>query len=99
MSGWPEGWSLERVRADPWAGVVEEVPCDGVYVVIQMGLAAGPNDYLEVTPQLVLLFGDYALVRPEGEDVWLMGLYNPDDQSVACWGEVGTDLGAAIRGL
>ena len=29
--------------------------------------------------QLVLRFGNYCLVRPAGEDEWMMGLFDPSD--------------------
>jgi hypothetical protein len=79
-------------------GDVQEMSND-FYVVVQTGSAAGPAAYVEVTPQLVLRFGDYALVRPVGEDEWLMGMFDRDEASISCWGWVGSDLGAAIDGL
>ncbi len=100
MSGWPEGWSLERIQAEGWVNDVQELPNDGVYVVVQIAPTGHRStDYIQVTPQLVLRLGNYCLVRPANEEVWLMGHYDAEDQSIACWGEVGTDLGAAIEGL
>jgi len=99
MGGWPDGWSIERVRDLGW-GQVEELPLDDVFVVVQVapnGLRT--NDYEPVIPQLILRFGNYCLVRPVDEDEWIMGSFDPADSSIACWGTVGDDLEKAIHGL
>jgi len=99
VSAWPDGWSIERVRAVA-QGDAEEIPGDTAFVVVQVGSGAdSSNDYERVMPQLVLVFGTYALVLPVGEEEWMMGMFDPSDSSIACWGTVGEDLEQAILGL
>lgn len=88
----PPGWSVERFAALGAPGV--RVLANDCPVIVEVG--DGPPERIEAA--VVLVCGDYCLVRDSSEPEWYMGRLGTDG-AVTCWASYGDDLEAAIRAL
>jgi hypothetical protein len=91
-TGLPDGWTIERVRAESEDSEAEPLSLERFVVVELFGQA----DYAQLQPEVILSFHGLCLVLAEGE--WFMGQLDTDG-SIVCWASYGSELGRAIRGL
>ncbi len=84
----PDGWTLERVRA------VAQSPTATWGDRSAPTSWEGESDLVETTT--VLAFDDYVIVL-EREGTWAMG--DLRDGGITLWGDYGSDLERALRGL
>ncbi len=92
MWGLPQGWDLDRVRAESGNPGAEVLDPEGRLVVLDTGAA----DYEPIMPRTIIRFSGVCLVLDDTD--WHMGSLE-EDGSIICWGSYGADLGAAIAAL
>ncbi len=92
MSALPEGWDLDRVRAESGDSAAEVLDPEGRLVVLDTGAA----DYEVMNPRTIIRFSGVCLVL-DGTD-WYMGSLE-EEGPIICWGSYGADLGGAIAAL
>ncbi|WP_233289058.1 hypothetical protein [Kitasatospora sp. MBT63] len=91
-AGLPDGWTIERVRAESGDGTATLLPPWRPVLVER----ADGADYDRLRPEAILSFHGLCLVLADGE--WFMGELDTDG-SLVCWSSYGPDLGVAIQGL
>jgi hypothetical protein len=95
--GLPPGWTLERLH--------ERLPSAQVLDPTSHYLVAddATGGYMELAVAVLVQTDDtdrpLCLALEAGTDDWFMGMLDPSDGSVVCWGRVAHNLDAAIDGL
>ena len=92
----PEGWDLERVRAQSGDASARFLSPDERMVVLDS--TPRLSEYIELNPVTIIDFSSLCLVRMDNDAAWYMGQVELDG-SILCWGSYGDDLGEAIRAL
>ncbi|MFJ9826036.1 hypothetical protein ACIRSU_16925 [Streptomyces sp. NPDC101160] len=90
----PEGWTIERVRAEAADPEAVLLSLDRLVVIEEIGR----TDYTSLVPDIILALPSFNMSLARVDSAWYLGDLEPDG-SIICWAAYGTDLGTVIRGL
>ncbi len=90
----PEGWTIERVRAETEDPEAVLLSLDRLVVIEEHDR----TDYTLLHPDIILALPSFKMCLTRVDSDWYMGQLEPDG-SVVCWASYGPDLGTVVWGL